>query len=206
MSFVIGITGGICSGKSSAASFLNDHFKQTVIDFDKLGHATYVPHSDTYNELVKVFGHDILVEKTFGNEIDRKALGGMVFGNAVEMKKLTDIVWPGIHKLAEQEISKKKEEKMAFVMVEAAVLIEAGWTSLCDEIWCIVVDPKIAIERLMKRNNLSEDQAKARLAAQITNDERAEKSNLVIENNGSKVDFEKKVCEAFENLKTKNKL
>ena len=144
MTKVICLTGGIASGKSTAARFLQEQGAH-VIDADVLGHRTYEPGSPTHAQVVAAFGRDILAAD---GRIDRKALGAKVFGRPAELKKLTDIVWPAIRALAEEEVAKVRGAGTARVIVlEAAVLFEAGWQDIGDEVWVNIVEREIAIAR-----------------------------------------------------------
>lgn len=178
---VIGLTGGIASGKSTVARFFKDH-EIPVIDADILGHRTYEPGSETFAAVVRTFGDDLVAAD---GTIDRRVLGGKVFGKPDELTKLTDIVWPGIRRLASQALAEFETAGNHLVVLEAAVLFEAGWEDLTDEIWVVVVEPDIAIERLASRNGLDPEAARARIASQLSNDERTSRANVVIENNGT---------------------
>lgn len=178
---VIGLTGGIASGKSTVARFFRDH-EVPVLDADVLGHRTYEPGSDTFAAVVRTFGDDLVAPD---GTIDRKVLGGKVFGKPDELKKLTDIVWPGIRKLASEALAEYETAGNSLAVLEAAVLFEAGWEDLTDEIWVVVVDADNAVERLAARNGLDADAARARIASQLSNAERTARADIVIENNGS---------------------
>ena len=178
---VIGLTGGIASGKSTVARFFKDH-EIPVIDADILGHRTYEPGSETFAAVVRTFGNDLVAAD---GTIDRRVLGGKVFGKPDELKKLTDIVWPGIRRLASQELAEFETAGNHLVVLEAAVLFEAGWEDLTDEIWVVVVEPDIAVGRLATRNGLDAEAARARIASQLSNEERRSRADVVIENNGT---------------------
>lgn len=178
---VIGLTGGIASGKSTVTNFFREH-GVPVIDADILGHRTYEPGSPTFVQVVAAFGPDLVAAD---GTIDRKVLGGKVFGKPEELKRLTDIVWPGIRKLASDELSGLEAAGNALVMLEAAVLFEAGWEELCDEVWVVVVEPEGAITRLAERNGLDESAARARIDSQLSNADRTARADVVIENNST---------------------
>jgi phosphopantetheine adenylyltransferase/dephospho-CoA kinase len=176
--FTIGITGGIASGKSSVRKILGDVHNATVIDADKLGHACYVPGHPCLTQVLDAFGRENLLNEK-GN-LDRGKLGGIVFSDPMQMQKLNGIVWPHIRTAlntqlreiqAKAESSKPKlanvDMETTIVVVEAAVLLEAKWGDLFDEVWVVYVDPDIACQRLMARNNLSLEEAKKRQASQM---------------------------------------
>lgn len=178
---VIGLTGGIASGKTTVTQYFRDR-DVPVIDADVLGHRTYEPGTDTFAAVVATFGDDLVADD---GSIDRRVLGGKVFGKPEELKRLTDIVWPGIRKLASEELSALEVAGTELAVLEAAVLFEAGWEDLVDEIWVTVVEPDLAVTRLAERNGLEEAEARARIESQLSNEERIGKAGYVIENNGT---------------------
>lgn len=185
---VIGLTGGIASGKSTAAEYLTA-WGAVVIDADKLGHRAYSPDSPFFEHVVNEFGHDIVADD---GSINRMILGGKVFGDPEQMKRLTDILWPEIRRLAKEEIAECKQRGVDVIVLEAAVLVEAEWTDLVDEVWVLSVKPPIARDRIMKRNGLSEEAAQSRIDSQITNKEREAHADVKIGNSGELDAFEKR--------------
>jgi dephospho-CoA kinase len=182
MAKVICLTGGIASGKSTAARFLEEQGAH-VIDADVLGHRTYEPGSPAHAQVVAAFGPDVVGAD---GRIDRKALGAQVFGRPEALKRLTDIVWPAIRRLAEAEIAAMRAASPGTVVVlEAAVAFEAGWDDIGDEVWVNVVDRETAIARATARDGAARDAVERRLDAQLTNAERVARADVVIDNNGS---------------------
>ncbi|GBD23344.1 Dephospho-CoA kinase [bacterium HR29] len=179
--FVIGLTGGIASGKSTVAGYFRER-GVPVIDADILGHRTYEPGAEAYSKVIEAFGNDILAAD---GTIDRKVLGAKVFGKPQELKRLTDIVWPAIRRLASQELAELEAGGNELAVLEAAVLLEAGWEDLTDEIWAVIVEPELAVQRLRSRNGLDEAAAWARIRSQLSNEERVRRAHVVIENNGT---------------------
>lgn len=189
MTRVICLTGGLASGKSTAARYLRE-LGAHVIDADLLGHRVYEPGSPAHARIVQTFGADVVGSD---GRIDRKALGAKVFGQAGEMRKLTDIVWPAIRRLAAQEIAELRRAGTGparatgapVIVLEAAVLFEAGWQDLGDEVWVNVVDREVAIARATERDGASRTAIEQRLDAQLSNAERVALADVVIDNNGS---------------------
>ena len=173
----IGLTGGIASGKSTVVELLRE-FGAATIDADKLGHQTYEPGSDTFRAVVAAFGDELVAED---GTIDRRVLGSKVFGKPDELKRLTDIVWPGIRALAAAELQRLDAAGTEVAVLEAAVLIEAEWQDLVDEVWVVSVSPDAARERLMARNNMSAEDADARISSQLSNDERLRHADIVLD-------------------------
>ena len=183
---VIGLTGGIASGKSTAAGWLRE-LRAVVIDADRIGHRVYEPGSPGFEAVVKEFGNDLVSPD---GTINRQLLGGKVFGDPAQMQKLTDIVWPEIQRLAAQEIADiKRRDPKVHVVLEAAVLVEANWFGLVDQVWVVTVEPSVAKARLMSRNNLTDAQAQSRIDAQISNKERLLHAYAKFDNSGTLDEF-----------------
>ena len=177
---IICLTGGLASGKSTAAKFLEEQ-GANIIDADKLGHRAYDVGTQAYRQVIEAFGEDVVGED---NEIDRRVLGGKVFGKPEELKRLTDIVWPEIRRMAELEIAGfDAAYPDGIVVLEAAVLFEAGWQDIGDEVWVVIVDREIAIERSIARDGFEREAVESRIDSQLTNEERVSQSDVVIENN-----------------------
>ncbi|XP_037035462.1 bifunctional coenzyme A synthase isoform X1 [Bradysia coprophila] len=164
--YTIGVVGSIASGKSVMTKRL-EKFGAKIIDCDKLAHELYEPGEVCYDEIVTTFGESILSDD---GRIDRKKLGAIVFSKAELLEKLNGIVWPSLLKLLKSRIQKIYEEEMCpVIVVEAAVLLKAGWKDEFHEIWGIIVSKEEAISRLMERNGLSHDEAEKRWQAGIDN-------------------------------------
>ena len=182
MTKVICLTGGLASGKSTAARFLQEQGAH-VIDADVLGHSTYEPGSPAHAQVVAAFGAGVLAAD---GRIDRKVLGGLVFGTPAKLARLTGIVWPAIRVLATEEIAQVRTAGSTRVIVlEAAVLFEADWQDLGDEVWVIIVDREIAIARAMQRDTITRSIVESRLDSQLSNGERIARADVVINNNGT---------------------
>ncbi len=181
MTVVIGLTGGIASGKSVVSQMLAER-GAAIIDADKVGHEAYAPGSDCHAAVVEAFGHDIVAPD---GEIDRKVLGGKVFGNPAERNRLEAIVWPWMRETMKQRVEQFRRDGAPVVVVEAAVLIEADWVPIVDQVWLVTVPPEVARERIMSRNGLTAEQADQRINAQLTNEQRAKHAHVIIENSGT---------------------
>jgi dephospho-CoA kinase len=197
MAVVIGLTGGIASGKSTVAGQLHD-LGAHVIDADRLGHRVYEPGTTGFQKVVNAFGHDIVAKD---GTIDRRILGGKVFGAPEQMERLSEITWPEIRKLAAAEISDwKRKDRHGVIVLEAAVLLEAGWQDLVDEVWVITVKIATAVERLMARNGLSEEQAMSRIQSQMSTRERLEYADVKIDNSDALEDLHRRVERQWKQL------
>jgi dephospho-CoA kinase len=193
---VIGLTGGIGSGKSTIAHRLEE-LGAVVIDVDKVAHGTYRKGQPAYDQLLERFGPEIVGDD---GEIDRRKLGAAVFGSPEKMKLLTDVVWPATYRAAREAISAERDKGTAVVVLEAAVLVEAGWMDTADEIWVATTDPQNAIERVIARNGLTAQAAQERIASQLSNEERLRVADLHIENNGTIAELYERVDAAWRDL------
>ena len=197
---VVGLTGGIASGKSTAAEQLRKN-GAVIIDADRVGHRSYEPGTPGFEKVVNAFGHD-----TVGKDglIDRRVLGGKVFGAPQELERLNAILWPEIRRLISEEIAQIREhDKDSVIVVEAAVLIEAGWQDLCDQVWVVTTNPETAVERLQSRNGLTREAALARINAQMTSKERAAYGQVVVDNSGPEDQLIQKMDRAWRSLQAR---
>ena len=177
----IGLTGGIGTGKSLVSNILND-LGATVVNADLLGHEAYLPGTAGFDMVVDAFGDQIVGED---GTVDRKKLGPIVFSSPQNMSKLNAIMHPLIRDMIQGQLEEYSSNGTDVVVVEAAVLIEAGWQDLFDEVWVVTSDKETVIERLKDRNSLSREDAIARIESQMSNDERVGHSNVVISNDGT---------------------
>ena len=176
---VIGLTGGIGTGKSEVSRILSQ-LGASIIDADKVGHEAYLPRTETWQEVVKTFGREILQSN---EEIDRKKLGAIVFSDPKALEKLNEIVHPRIYKMIEERIKGLKERGEEEVVVEAALLIEANWAPLVDEIWVTTSPQDEVVRRTRDRSGLSEDTIRSRIRSQLPQEQRVKHADVVIENN-----------------------
>lgn len=175
--YIIGLTGGIASGKSKMAERLGQ-MGAHVIDCDKVAHDVYEPGQACYEKIVKYFGNEILAGD---RRIDRTKLGPRVFSNPQELQLLNSIVWPELMVEVNKRLAKLRGAVQVpkIVVLEAAVLLKAGWESNCHEVWSMIVPPEEAVKRVMERNNLSETEARNRLANQVNNADIVAKSHVI---------------------------
>ncbi|HHV73965.1 MAG TPA: dephospho-CoA kinase [Thermoanaerobacterium sp.] len=176
---VIGLTGGIASGKSTVSSILK-RLGAVIIDADVVSREIMIKGTDTYNILVSVFGREILRKD---GEIDRRKLGNLVFADKEKLNKLNEITHPEIIKrikdIIEEERKKGKEKA---IVLDAALLIEMKLFNMVDEVWLVVVDKKTQIRRLMKRDNLSYKDALNRIKSQMSIEDKMKYADFIINN------------------------
>nr|CAG4637116.1 EOG090X0864 [Ceriodaphnia reticulata] len=175
--YVIGLTGGIASGKTTIGNRLKK-LGAHIIPCDQLGHSAYKKGTKCYQQMVEYFGESILSED---KEIDRKLLGPIVFSNKEHLEKLNSMVWPEIRRLFTEEInSLKKENFDGVVVLDAAILLEAGWDEDCADVWVSIIPKEEAISRIVQRDRITTEQATKRVESQLSNSDRVAKANVVI--------------------------
>ncbi len=195
----IGLTGGIASGKSVVSQMLAARGAR-VFDVDRVAHETYRAGTAGFDAVRAAFGQEVVGQD---GEIDRRSLGGLVFGRPDQLKRLTDIVWPLTRARLEETKRVEAAAGTTVLVLEAAVLVEANWIDLMDEVWVVTVPVEVARERLMARNGISTEQADDRIRSQITNEERARHADVVIDNSGGLDELAQRVDEAWDRLQAR---
>ncbi|ADG81832.1 dephospho-CoA kinase [Thermincola ferriacetica] len=195
---VIGLTGGIASGKSAVSSILRQ-LGAEVIDADVVARQVVAPGEPAWQRIVQAFGPEIL--KDDGN-INRPLLGQIIFNDPVKRKILNEITHPEIIKsiAAEAEKYRAQNKKGQVVVIDAPLLLEVGLHKLVDEVWVIYVSPETQIERLMKRNNFTREQALARINSQMPLEEKLRFADRIINNDGSLANTRKQIEQLMKSL------
>ena len=191
---VIGLTGGIGTGKSEVARIFQE-LGAVLINADQIGHQAYNPHSEIWQEVVKAFGEEILQPS---GEIDRKKLGSIVFADPDQLTRLNQIMHPRMARMVARQVQELGEQGADVVVVEAALLFEAGWDSLVGEVWSTESPEDLVIKRLQSRSGLSQEEAKKRIDSQMSAEERKSRSQVVVDNSGDLVDLEKVVRSSWD--------
>jgi dephospho-CoA kinase len=182
---VIGLTGGIASGKTTVSARLEELGAQ-IIDADRIGHEIIAPGGPAYDPVLEAFGRDILAPD---GTVDRRKLGALAFADPERLKRLNGISHPIMARRMGEQIAaaraRRPAERPPLIVLDAAILLEAGWDRLCDAVWAVEAPPEAALARLIARSGLSEEQARRRLDSQWSNAERAKRAQRVISNSGT---------------------
>jgi len=192
--YLIGLTGNIATGKSTVAKMLRD-LGATVIDADALVHELQRPGTPAYEAIVAAFGRGILNR---AGEIDRPALGAIVFTDPARLRVLESILHPAVAIESQRRI---EAAPTRVVVYEAIKLIEAGRAGMCDAIWVVTARPEVQLERLMRTRHLSEADARQRIDAQPPQAEKLQHATVVIDNSGDLDETWQHVRAAFEAIK-----
>ena len=195
MPLIIGITGSIAAGKSTACRLLVERGAHHC-DADRLVHRLYDPGTDAFDRIVGIFGEEIIGDDGY---IDRRILGGKVFGKPEEMNKLTTAIGSiadAVKGVIDEWNATLADDEIA--LLEAVNHVEAGYGRWCDRTWLVACDQDVARARLKLRNQYSDDEIENRLASQRRWEDRADAADLVIFNNGSESEFEAEILSRFD--------
>ena len=194
---IIGLTGGISSGKDTVASFLRE-CGVTIIDADEISREIVKPGMPAWAELVEEFGSEILSPD---NTIDRSKLGKIVFNEPSQLQRLNGITHPKIIAEEKKRIqSILKINPKTIIVVNAALLIESGNYKNMDKVIVVYVDEKVQIERAMKRDHLSLSEVQKRIDAQIPLNKKSKYADFLIDNNGTVKNTKEQVEKVFKTL------
>lgn len=181
---IIGLTGGIASGKSSVARFFEER-GVPVIDADQLSRDAVVPGSCGLEAIIARFGGQVL---TASGALDRKQLGTLVFGDPARRRELEAILHPEIKRLAEERIAQEAATGGRLLVYMAPLLIEAGAVDRVDEVWVVTVRPEIQLERLMRRDGIDRAAAQRIIDSQMPLAEKEKHGRIIIDNSGTPED------------------
>ncbi len=193
---VIGLTGGIGSGKSTVSKFLAE-LGAVIIDADKVGHEALKPSTEVWREVVDAFGRQIL---TPDGDINREKLGEIVFRNSESLSRLNQIMHPRMYDMVKAQLEGYRKQGVGVVVLEAPLLIEANWTSLVDEVWVTVASESTVLRRLKEKSELSEPESLARIHSQLPSEEKVKHADVIINTDCALGELRAKVEELWQGL------
>lgn len=193
---IIGLTGGIASGKSTAAKMLNQ-LGADIIDADCIAREIVEPGQKAWEQIAACFGKTILLPD---GAIDRKKLGSIVFADEKKRRKLEEITHPEIRRRIQEKLDGLQKAGRRVGVLDIPLLIEAGWTDMVQQTWLVYTDPDIQMERLMRRNNITVAEARQRLAAQMPLADKRKYADVIIDNSGTFEDTAAQIKMAWDKL------
>jgi dephospho-CoA kinase len=202
---VIGLTGGIASGKSTVAQFLKE-LGAVVIDTDKVGHEAFEPNTQSWREVMDAFGQEVL---TPDGQVDRQKLGQIVFSDPQALNRLNQIVHPRIYELAKARLEDYRRRGVKVVVLEMPLLVEVplsmktGQPTLSDEVdevWVTVAPEAVVLERLKDKTGHTEAHSRARIRSQLPSEERLKHADVVIDTDCSLDELKNRVVRLWEGL------
>jgi dephospho-CoA kinase len=193
MSLVIGLTGGIASGKSTVSNMLKE-MNITVIDADVEARLAVEKGEPAYQKVIAEFGDDIVLS---GGDIDRQKLGSIIFHNAEKRELLNSIVHPEVRKRMNDQVEAARVRGEEVIILDIPLLFESKLTYMVEKTILVYVDREIQLKRLMERNDLSLEDAEARIKSQMPLSEKVTLADAVINNNGTITETKKQVMEVL---------
>ena len=193
---IIGLTGGIGTGKSEVSHILRD-LGAVVIESDKVAHQSYEPGTKAHGLIVNQFGEGVMDGSGF---IDRKTLGEIVFSDPARRLELEKIVWPATRELTLALLKKETERGTEVVVVEVPKLFESGWDKVADVIWTVEAPPSVVSQRVKRRSGMSKSDMRARVAAQLTRQDRVDRADIAIENVATLEDLRNQISKLWESI------
>ncbi len=175
--YVIGLTGGIASGKSTVVRMLEEK-GAVLLSADAVGHEVYEAGRPAWQEIADAFGREVVAED---GTIDRKRLGAIAFSDPQQLQRLNAITHPRMKEMMREKLNEERARGTRVAVLEAALLFDAGWDDLTDEVWVTVAPPEVAARRTAERSGLSVEEALSRIRAQMSNEERIGRSQVVID-------------------------
>jgi len=199
----VGLTGGIGSGKSAVSDRLAA-LGAIILDADKAARAVVEPGTPGLARITETFGPGVLGED---GSLDRAKLAGIVFGDDAALGKLNAIVHPLVHEhmSAAEEAAVTAGGPDAVIVYDVPLLAEGGRGSQFDLVIVVDVPPEVQVERLVGQRGMPADQARARMAAQATREQRLSVANIVIDNSGTLPDLDRRVAEVWSDLRERAK-
>src|SRR5437867_1754966 len=195
--YVIGLTGGIGTGKSVVAEILREQGAE-ILNADLVGHEAYLPGAPAYEDIVAEFGQDVVAKD---GTIDRKRLGPIVFSSPDKLARLNAITHPRMKEMMREKLSEAERMGTRIAVLEAALLFDASWDDLTDEVWVTVVDAETAAQRASERSGIPVEQMLERIQkVQMASDERIRRSDVVIDTSGAIEDTRRRTLAAWAEL------
>ncbi len=196
MGKIIGVTGGIASGKSSVSRWLISK-GYPVIDADIAARKVVEPGMPALEEVIKVFGKSICLSD---GTLDRKKLGSIVFSDSEKRQMLNEIVHPAVRKWMIEETKKALHQGADLVFLDIPLLYESNLTYMVESVILVYVKPEVQLKRVMERDHFSEEEALARIKAQIPIDDKKELADYIVDNNGPFCETEEQLNELIKQL------
>lgn len=193
---VIGLTGGVGCGKSTVIKILEQEHNAKILIADEIGHRAMEIGSSAYDEIVKTFGNQVLMPD---GEINRNTLAEIIYHDDKKRELLNGIIHPFVISEIKKQLEEWKQESL--IILETAIMFETGCDKLCDEIWAVITEKEIRIERLMDSRGYTREKAESIMDKQLSDEEMKQKSDKIIANNGTTEDLKTQIQELLVTMK-----
>lgn len=197
MTKLIGLTGGIATGKSTVSTIIRQA-GIPVVDADQVARKVQLPNTVGLNQIVAAFGHQILLET---GELNRPALAKIVFNNQKARQKLNDIMQPLIRDEIWRQVGVLKKQKLPAIVLDAPLLFEQHYDEDCDQVIVVFTDREKQLVRLMARDHCSQVAALAKIKAQMNLTAKKKRADILIDNNGDELQLQKQVAALVDQLR-----
>jgi dephospho-CoA kinase len=194
---IIGLTGGIATGKSTASQILSEQ-GVPVIDADVIAREVVLPGKEAYNKIVAYFGADILLSD---RTLNRARLGEIIFNNSEKRFKLNEIVHPAVRSEMKKQAEQHLSAGHSLVIMDIPLLFESKLTHMVDKTWLVYTHPDLQLKRLMERDGYTKEQAFSRIKSQMPIDDKKKLADVVIENNDTKTQLKEKLLNLLREVK-----
>lgn len=191
---IIGVTGGIGSGKTAVLDIFRTEYDAYVCEADALAHKLMEPGGISYAGIVDAFGTDILDDE---GQIDRGKLGDVVFADEAMLHRLNEITHPNVRKAILDSIETQKRNGCGLYVLEAALLIQDGYLDICDEMWFVYAAAEVRIDRLVRYRGFSRKRAVSVIKAQEPDSFYEENCSKKIDNSGNLQELKIQICRAL---------
>lgn len=189
---ILGITGGVGSGKSAVLAYLEEEYHAVICQLDDVARMLQQNGQSCFEKIVEAFGTDVIGED---QELDRQKLSGIVFTDEKKLQQLNEIVHPEVKRWVMEDIQQKKRSGVSLYVIEAALLPTAGYDTICDEMWYIYTNEKVRAERLKASRGYTEERIRNMIASQPEEEVFRKACSVVIENSGTFEDTKKQIGE-----------
>ncbi|HWR38393.1 MAG TPA: dephospho-CoA kinase [Patescibacteria group bacterium] len=196
----IGLTGGIASGKSTVSRILAE-MGAWIIDADQIARDVVAPGTPAWQEITVWMGPEVLLPDA---SLNRQWLGKHVFADATKRRRLEEITHPRILEQVEQKRRELAAQGAKILVLDVPLLLESGWQTSVQEVWVVYVTPQTQLDRLMQRDGLTQETALQRIRAQMSLEEKAERADRVIDNNGTQEETRRQVLVAWQEVSAEN--
>ncbi len=194
--YVVGLTGGVSTGKSTILKSLGE-LGAAVMSADDASHRLTAPGGEALGEIREAFGDAVFLPD---GTLDRRTLGEIVFHDVERRRTLESILHPAVQREMLREIAKAEEAGARVVVMEVPLLYETGMDALCDEVWVAYLDDESQTLRLMNRDQLTREQAQARIRSQMPLDQKAARADIVVRTDKTAYEVHKEVAHLYKDL------
>ena len=194
---IIGVTGGVGAGKSTVLAILKEEYRALVIEMDAVGKMLMEPDGPCFGPTAALFGNACVRED---GTLDRAAIADIVFHDGEMLEKLNGIIHPAVRAYTDEKIEEARKSDISYIVLESALLLDAGYDAVCDEVWYIYAAPEVRAERLMKSRGYSKERIRAVMDAQKDDAFFRSRADFIVDNSGDVEETKEQIQERLKTL------